>query len=64
MADGADLPALVAETIKLMGSCIKKPPMTEKLLSKPPFRFLHDTITEVSLSVRLRTAGSLAWTCE
>ncbi len=46
MAD-AQLLEIVNETIKLMGSVIKKPPMTEKLLSKPPFRFLHDTIMEV-----------------
>ena len=45
MADG-NLDALVAETINTMGKCIKRPPMTEKLLVKPPFRFLHDTITE------------------
>lgn len=26
---------------------VKRPPMTAKLLGKPPFRFLHDTLTEV-----------------
>lgn len=42
-----DLDLIVQETIKTMGKCIKKPPMTDKLLRKPPFRFLHDVITEV-----------------
>eukprot|EP01135_Chromosphaera_perkinsii_P004074 Nk52_evm5s268 gene=Nk52_evmTU5s268 len=39
-------PAIAAKTKKALGEYIKKPPLTEKLLSKPPFRFLHDVITE------------------
>jgi TRAF3-interacting protein 1 len=43
----ADLDALVKDTVKTVGRCISKPPMAPKLLVKPPFRFLHDVVTEV-----------------
>ncbi|XP_020811913.1 TRAF3-interacting protein 1 [Drosophila serrata] len=37
-----DLDAIIQVTQQVMGKFIKKPPLTEKLLRKPPFRFLMD----------------------
>jgi TRAF3-interacting protein 1 len=42
-----DLEGLMGQTKALMGDLIAKPKMTDKLLSKPPFRFLHDTVSAV-----------------
>lgn len=42
------LNSLMEDVIAKMGSLIAKPRMSEKLLSKPPFRFLHDTISSVT----------------
>ncbi|XP_038277541.1 TRAF3-interacting protein 1 isoform X2 [Dermochelys coriacea] len=39
--------AVVRRTQELLGRVIRKPPLTERLLSKPPFRYLHDVIGEV-----------------
>ncbi|XP_077473723.1 TRAF3-interacting protein 1-like [Stigmatopora argus] len=43
---------IVKKTQSTLGKVIKKPALTEKLLSKPPFRYLHDIFTEV-----IRTTG-------
>nr|XP_045002633.1 TRAF3-interacting protein 1 isoform X2 [Jaculus jaculus] len=39
--------AVARRTQEALGKVIRRPPLTEKLLSKPPFRYLHDIITEV-----------------
>ncbi|CAG5110540.1 Oidioi.mRNA.OKI2018_I69.chr2.g4931.t1.cds [Oikopleura dioica] len=41
---GADF---VEKTQQVLGKIIQKPALTEKLLSRPPFRFLHDIITNL-----------------
>ncbi|XP_057708936.1 TRAF3-interacting protein 1-like isoform X2 [Corythoichthys intestinalis] len=43
---------IIKKTQSTLGKVIKKPALTEKLLSKPPFRYLHDIFTEV-----IRTTG-------
>ncbi|XP_064595181.1 TRAF3-interacting protein 1-like isoform X2 [Liolophura sinensis] len=40
-------PQIMKSTQDSLGKIIKKPPLTDKLLSKPPFRFLHDIMTSV-----------------
>ncbi|XP_015593685.1 TRAF3-interacting protein 1 isoform X2 [Cephus cinctus] len=40
-------PEIIKRTQDLLGKYFKKPPLTEKLLRKPPFRFLHDIISAI-----------------
>ena len=40
-------PEIVKRTKGSLGALITKPALTEKLLGKPPFRFLHDIMTEI-----------------
>ena len=42
-----DLNALIESVKDNVNAIIPKPKMSDKLLSKPPFRFLHDTITAI-----------------
>lgn len=39
---------LVKQVQSSLAKHINKPQLTEKLLNKPPFKFLHDIITNVS----------------
>ena len=41
----ADLASAVAESKSELGQFFNKPKLSDKLLSKPPFRFLHDIVT-------------------
>lgn len=45
--DPEEFASLMNVTKTKIGDLISKPKMSEKLLGKPPFRFLHDTITAV-----------------
>uniref|UniRef100_A0A1B0D8H1 TRAF3-interacting protein 1 n=1 Tax=Phlebotomus papatasi TaxID=29031 RepID=A0A1B0D8H1_PHLPP len=39
--------AVIKKTQETLGKFVKRPPLTDKLLMKPPFRFLHDVINVV-----------------
>lgn len=41
-------PKIIKNTQDTLGKIIKKPVLTEKLLKRPPFKFLHDIIINVS----------------
>lgn len=47
MAD-IDMEAVMANTQQALGGLFRKPKLTTKLLSRPPFRYIHDVIFAVS----------------
>ena len=45
--EDAGPPPWIAMTQEQLGAVIKKPKLSAQLLNKPPFRFLHDIVSEV-----------------
>ena len=39
--------SITERTQKILGQTVSRTPLTGKLLSKPPFRFLHDLTMEI-----------------
>lgn len=39
---------VIQRTQQKLGKYIQRPHLTDKLLKRPPFRFIHDIITAVS----------------
>lgn len=48
--EGEDAPDWVIATQSQLGAIIRRPKLTTALLKKPPFRFLHDIVSEVCCS--------------
>lgn len=49
MADNVLDLSLIKLTQTTLGKYVKKPALSEKLLKKPPFRFLHDVFNAVKI---------------
>jgi TRAF3-interacting protein 1 len=48
MGEEAPVPPWILQTQATLGTIVKKPRLTDNLLKKPPFRFLHDVVSEVT----------------
>lgn len=42
-------PEIIRKTQESLGKIVKKPPLTEKLLRRPPFKFILDVVKVVSI---------------
>eukprot|EP01046_Picozoa_sp_COSAG06_P065637 COSAG06_NODE_16211_length_1013_cov_1.308534_1_plen_66_part_10 len=42
---GEEAPAWIQQTQQTLGTIVTKPKLTDNLLKKPPFRFLHDVVS-------------------
>lgn len=46
---------IIKKTQESLGKFVKKPPLTEKLLKRPPFKFIHDVVKVVSIKKSFHT---------
>ena len=49
--------SFTVRTKSILAKIVSKTPLSDKLLSKPPFRYLHDLISEVIRSGNEKFAG-------
>jgi len=49
MSEANISPEIIKATQEALGKYVKKPPLTEKLLKKPPFKFIHDVVKVVRI---------------
>jgi len=55
MGDESEAPQFVVDTKATLGTLIKRPKLSDALLLKPPFRFLHDIVSEVTKATGFAT---------
>ena len=50
---GDEVPQWIQQTQQTLGTIVKKPRLTDNLLKRPPFRFLHDVRPDGALPTNL-----------